>query len=405
MVKTYEQKLISNIPKVYFFNFFKMFLIILPVIVPFYKELGLNMEMIFELQAVFAIVVVIFEIPSGYVADFIGRKNSLTIGSFLYASGFSFLPFASQYWHLVGIEVFIGLGVSLFSGSDVALLYDTLKSAATSSKESKKIIGGSIFYSQIGETIAALIGGALAVYSLKLPVFATAVTQWIPFFVSLTLVEPKRKKMDPRTHLENIKYIYGALFGQSRFLTLAILNIIVFGVSSLIGAWVFQAYWGSIGIPLVYFGYLWAISNLTVALTARFAHKFEKKIGGMTSVFIVGLFPVLGFLGMGLISVPVGAFFFILFQVSRGFNAVVLRDALNVRVESDMRATANSITSLGVRLLYAALGPILGFYMDNRGVSYAFTNAALVLGVVFVLVNIPLAFEARKLDLKPLNRL
>ena len=56
-----------------------MFMVIIPVIVPFFEGHGMDMEQIFILQAIFGISVVILEVPSGYVADIIGRKNSLII--------------------------------------------------------------------------------------------------------------------------------------------------------------------------------------------------------------------------------------------------------------------------------------------------------------------------------------
>jgi MFS family permease len=55
----------------------------MPVITIFYKEHGLSMQEIFIIQSVFAIGVVLFEVPTGYFSDVVGRKKTLLLGSII----------------------------------------------------------------------------------------------------------------------------------------------------------------------------------------------------------------------------------------------------------------------------------------------------------------------------------
>ena len=64
----------------YGFSFFWLALVIIPVIVPFFESKGLSLAEVYYLQAIFAFVVVVFEVPSGYFADVFGRKNALVVG-------------------------------------------------------------------------------------------------------------------------------------------------------------------------------------------------------------------------------------------------------------------------------------------------------------------------------------
>ena len=57
----------------------------------------------------------------------------------------------------------------------------------------------------------------------------------------------------------------------------------------------------------------------------------------------------------------------LLFQIGRGLTQVVIKDALNTRVPAEWRATANSISSLGVRLSFFVLGPLLGWLIEWYG--------------------------------------
>ena len=75
-----DVQLRSNINRTLAFGFFQVFLVIMPVIVPFFESRGLSMQQIFLLQAVFAVVVLVMEIPSGYAADLLGRRVTLLVG-------------------------------------------------------------------------------------------------------------------------------------------------------------------------------------------------------------------------------------------------------------------------------------------------------------------------------------
>jgi MFS family permease len=97
----------------------------MPVVVPFFESRGLTMQQIFLLQAVFAVVVLVMEIPSGYAADILGRRITLLVGSVFIALGHSMLLFADGFGGLALFEMFLGIGSSLVSGTDLAILSDS----------------------------------------------------------------------------------------------------------------------------------------------------------------------------------------------------------------------------------------------------------------------------------------
>lgn len=76
---TTQKHLQSNIWKLLVISGIELFLLIIPIMVPFYQSNGLTMKDVFLLQSIFSISIVLFEIPSGYFADVVGRKNSLVL--------------------------------------------------------------------------------------------------------------------------------------------------------------------------------------------------------------------------------------------------------------------------------------------------------------------------------------
>ena len=396
------EQLRGNVRKVLLLSGVWMFLLIMPVIVPFLQARGLSMAEVFALQTVFAVGLVVLEVPSGYVADVVGRRRCLVMASVLYGVAFTWLALGDGFWHFVVFELIAALAASLRSGTDVALLYDSLE-ALGDEGTGTKLLGRKLFWGQTGETAAALVGGGLALASLDLPAVANAATAWVPLLVSLTLVEPPRGKLEG-THRENIRLIARELLRGGRVLRLTFLNLVAYGLATLLVVWAFQGYWGALGLPVWVFGLLWAAYNLAVALTARAAHRIRRRLGRRGVVLAIGVLPVVGYLGMaacasgGALLAAGGVAFGFAFQVSRGLTQVVVRDELNVRVSAAMRATANSLTSLGVRLAFAALGPLLGWLIDRHGYGPSLASFGLVYAASAVLLAAPLALALREED-------
>lgn len=358
-----------------------MFLVLMPVIIPFFNSKGIGMKGVYILQSIFAITVFVMEVPSGYISDLLGRKKTLIIASTLKALGFSLFPFADDMSILVIAEVILGIGASLNSGTDIALIYDTLE-VTDPRKAQIKILGRTLSYLSMGEGVAALIASTLMLLSFDIQslAIASAMVSWIPFFISLTLVEPPRLKMTA-THRDNLNYIYKNLFKQSKVLRLIILNSIILSSGTLFAVWLFQKYWSDIKVPIVLFGFLWALTNFTVSIVSKKAHKFEKKWGSTNILMVIGVLPVIGYLGISFTSHYAGILFCLCFQVTRGLSQIILKDALNKRVSADFRATANSVGQMGVRVLFLVFGPLLGVLIDEKGLAFS----CLVMGLVYVL--------------------
>jgi MFS family permease len=381
----------GNIPKIFAIKFFAMFIILMPVIVPFFNSLAIGMRGVYLLQAVFSIVTFIFEIPSGYLSDMLGRKKTLILAYLLRSIGFSLFPLADSLTILIIAEVLLGLGLSLSSGTDIAILYDSLSDGPEEQSQGSNYLGKMVFYLTSGEAIASLLATVLLLYhfDLKTLAYLSAITCWIPFFIALSLKEPPRQKMG-KNHRENFHYIKERLFNNQDITGLVIFNAIASFSSTLIAVWMFQKYWEQIEIPLLYFGPLWALFNIIVGFFSRKATKMETYLGSSKILIIVGILPILAFTGMGLLDTLWGLLACVLFQVTRGLGQVIFKNALNTRVSSDFRATANSVTQMGVRLSFCILGPIFGHLFDHHGKMIASTTYAFLYTGLFIFLMLPL---------------
>ncbi len=118
----------ANIRKMYLFKFFIFLHFIGGVLVPFFLTWGkISFTQIMILQSVFMISMFLLEIPTGAIADYLGRKTSLIIGAIInIIAVFVYTSYPNFYVFLVG-EFLWAMTWALLSGADQALVYDSLK--------------------------------------------------------------------------------------------------------------------------------------------------------------------------------------------------------------------------------------------------------------------------------------
>jgi MFS family permease len=222
-----DHRLQSNIQKIFWLNGTFAFMVLMPIIVPFFQSRGLDMKNIYELQAIFAGFMLVFEVPSGYFSDLFGRKRTLVLASALNSLGYLVMALSPDFTWLVVSEIILALSISLFSGTDLSLLYDSLE-ASGSGKAPIKMLGRQIFSRQMGEGVAGLIGGWLFLIHFEAPAIGQAFVGLFPMAIALSLYEPPREKMKLGKTKDNVSYICRSMFQQSRLLNLIIVMGIVY---------------------------------------------------------------------------------------------------------------------------------------------------------------------------------
>lgn len=98
-----------------------------PVFVLFLLRRGLNFTAIATLGAILSVLVVTSEIPTGRLADRLGRRNALLLGRLAEAASLAGFLVATTFLEFVGLYVLWALGMTLASGTAAAWLYDALE--------------------------------------------------------------------------------------------------------------------------------------------------------------------------------------------------------------------------------------------------------------------------------------
>lgn len=382
---------------IYSLSFFRTFMLIVPVIVPFFESKGLSLAQVFYLQALYASAIVILEAPSGYFADRIGRRTVLLIGSIAHGIGYLWLNFSNSFTDLVVFELFLGFAVSLMSGADLALLYDTEKALAESEETHTASIAHLSFTKSVAEGSGALIGGALALWSFDAMVLAQSIVACVCFGLAILLFEPPNSSEEGEVTLLGFKAIYSHVMQGDALLRKVFIAMPIYNLSTFHVVWLVQSYWEEQGISLIIFGGLWFAQSLTVGIASKCGFAMEKYKGAAFSLAVLGLLPIAAHFGMAWVGgwAGIGICFVLFF--CRGLHQVILTNALNRRIPGSVRATVNSLTSLTFRFGFILTGPLIGHLAESRGLSAALNILGLSSIAVFFLIMLPLIKAVRLL--------
>lgn len=169
-----------------------------------------------------------------------------------------------------------------------------------------------------------------------------------------------------------------------------VVAIPLYNLASFHVAWLMQPYWESRGISLAWFGLLWFSQSAAVAAANQFGFRIERRQGAIFALGLIATLPVIGHFGMAWMQGWVGIAMGLLIFVGRGLNQVILVNALNRRVPSEFRASANSFTSFLFRLSFIATGPLIGYVAQTQGLEIALNVLGLSSLALFFLVMLPL---------------
>jgi len=381
------KKLKSNIRKFYVYRFFQAMFLVGPIFVLFLTDNGLSVTQVMFLQAYFYVILLLLEVPSGAFADKYGRKTSIILSSLFvffghltYALGYTFFVFLIA-------ETIYGIAVSLWSGTDSAFLYDTLKNLKRE-KEFKKVFGNYYAINFIFLGLGGILGGYLAEYSLRLPFWISLIPLGIAFFIPFSFTEPMIYKKVKTNYWQHIKKAVNYSINHKSLRLFLIYSFLIVGISEALW-YIFQPYFVEIKIPITYFGIVFFGGSVMAAIGAKYAHKIEMKLGEWRTLFFIALCIGVSYLIMGIYSIILISLisFFIASLIFGGFRPII-EDYYNKHVKSFNRATVLSFKNFLNGISFVIFAPLIGVITDTYSLGIAFIMSGILVSINMVFLII-----------------
>lgn len=368
-----------------------------PVFTILFLDYGLTLEQFALLNTVWAATVVLAEVPSGALADMIGRKRLLVVTSLLMVMELAIIAFVPTgnpsliFWAFLFNRIISGLAEAMASGADEALAYDTLVQAEIAD-EWPRVLDMQMRIQHIGY-IFAMTTGAL-VYdensvnkflgwlslnltvdqqiTMRWPVFLTLILSIMALFASLGMRDPKLagyEKNQPTGERIKEAIRLPVVAGRWILRTPFALAIILIGMSydhvlRMLVTMTSQ-YFRQINLPEASFGLIGsgiAVVGLIVPRIAMImSHRYSPAVNGA----IVGGIAFLSVWALTLFLPWIGILPVVFIFVAMTMTSFFTSHYLNRITDSSRRATVLSFKGLAFNAAYGMIGLCYAFLVAD----------------------------------------
>ena len=337
-------------------------LFFVPVLVLYFRDaIGLSFEEFLLTEAAFALTIVLCEVPSGWLSDVWQRKYTLVLSDSLWIVGMVLLLIADSFVAALAAQCMLGIAFSLSSGTNVALLYDTLLAIGRSDEFSKVLgrLGGFAFYSV---ATSSFLGGFAYVINPQLVMWLCIGSAVLSLISTSLMTEPPRYKtsVEQNPLADMVSTMRYALRENIDVGLIIVFSAALFCATKLI-MMSQQPYYIALGIPESAFGVFYAVGFGLAGLASHLSYRTEAWVSNFYALVLAWALAVTACLASAMHLGPHGVVLLI-FGGSFIYGAASPRvhAAINKRVASDRRATILSTQSLLVQLSFVPLSLLIG---------------------------------------------
>ncbi len=385
-----------NINMIYLYIFFGQLFFDRALWVIYLSDSGLSLGEIGIIEAILHLSIVLFELPTGMIADLYGRKISIFIGSVL-SIGYAGFMLISDSLTLFGLAfVSLGVGLTFHSGAQQALAYDTLREV-NREKDYTKVFGNMTALALLSLSFAKLAGGLMAEVSWEWVYGGMIVMQVLALIPVLLLHEPEREMrvVERKGVLQTWRdqFVSGiTVWKQNPLVRVPIVLFIAVSTVLVILTFYGQEYFTRLGYSSFVIGVIFTVDGLLGVVMAKLAYRLEQKWAFFSIVKYGYVFYLLFFI-LFIVSPRLGIVlsFLALAQLVTLFEPVFSNFIQNM-LSSDVRSTFFSLISLVESFVIMVGFPAFGYAIEHIG----FENGFLVLLLLLVLIYVGLLLKPKK---------
>jgi MFS family permease len=395
-----------------------------PVFAVIQLDYGLTLAQFAVLNAVWAASIVLLEVPSGALADRVGRKRMVLAAAVLMVLEMALLAFVPLgnnpvvFWVWVVNRICSGAAEASASGADEALAYDSVPKEERSATWPRvltrlmtlsslafivaMLIGAAVYDPALVNRALAALGSGIELSKetvIRFPVYLTLFNALLATIVAWCMKEPEHEAGSAPTHsLWSGIAKAGAWIWRTPAVLVLILAALVFDSPVRLFLTLNSEYYRLIQIPDAAFGLIGAAFAGLGLIVPRIAEWLVRHRTPGVNYTIVAALGMAGFLGVAQAWPHYGVLVVVCFSASFGLLNFFTSHYLNAEVDSAHRATVLSFKGLALNIGFGAVSLGYGVLLkllrngDAPGAVQAAFRASLHwLPWVFLVSLIPLA--------------
>lgn len=388
------------------YGFLKNLRLFDPFILVYLRSVEISFFEIGILYSIREISTVLLEVPTGIVADILGRKKSLLFSFTGYIISFLIFYYYSFFTPLIFAMFFFAVGDAFRTGTHKAMIFDYLKTNNLSHLKTN-YYGHTRSWSQKGSALSSIIGGLLILidndYSI---IFIVSVIPYLANFLNIStypkeLDGPVNKSTLSKSSLKEFSSIFRNPEYRIRVINSASFDglfktikdylqpiISYFALLIPMGFAVSETQKSTIFISLIY-SLIYILNSIASKNSAPITKKFKNISSAINYSFLIG---VVFALACGIsFELNIPAVTLILFIVL--YSVQNIRRPMNISYISEtipdkFLSSGLSVESQTRTLIIAILSPILGFFADYFGIGWAIASTAVIILLFYPIVRV-----------------
>lgn len=386
-----NNKLKRNIKISYLYSFLLQLNITSAIWVLYLAFKGMSLVQIGLLESIYHITGLIFELPTGAIADVYGKKFSVILGRVISVISCVLMITSNSFTGFAFAFILSSASMNLDSGASEALIFDSLKELGEEDKY--KIIWGNLaFIMSIAQGTAVLLGGILADIRFLYAYILGTIIQAAALLSSLGFTEPPAARDNKEAVGNRVLYQLTTsikVLKERRSVFYLILFSALVGSLQTTVFFYSQKYFSDMNYTKTSIAVICSLGSLIDAVSSKYAYKFEKIFKLKGTLISIASVNILALTGLAFIK-NLSIMFFLLTSVTGGLAFTIFSDYINKRIPSEHRATILSIDSLSFSLFMICVFPLFGLMAEKAGFSLTFGFIAIlyVPAMMFLLLKL-----------------
>lgn len=352
------------------------------IFIPFAYSINLSLEQIsFSIIAV-NLGVLIFEVPSGVMADRWSRKWTLALSTLTLIISSLIIGLSNGVAPYIIGSFFWGISFALQSGTSESLIYDLLKKEGRTNLY-KKYLARFALFGTAGLLVGSVAGSVIADFiSLRAAYLLTLVPSFISLVPLINMKEPKDHQKD-QTFSSKAHYgvAFKHLIKSKKVVMVSLIMVLITAAVSFIFE-LNQVYYFAVGLPLAMYGLVNASLQFSIGAGSWLADKKSNKVGILFGSCLLVFLAAYVLFEVSILSAILLSVILLLFY----YFTAILSHYLQDNIASEVRAAANSMVSTGGRIIFSFLILLFSIINTSKNEVNGFSILLVLTVVVCVLV-------------------
>ncbi|HAQ40224.1 MAG TPA: MFS transporter [Clostridiales bacterium] len=350
-----------------------------PIATLYRRAHGLSVYDITLIESISLTVMILLEMPWGYVSDKIGYKKTIVTCNMLFFASKIVSWKADNFFMFAAERLLLSVVLSGLSGCDSAYLY-----LSANKEDCQRMFGIYEAMGSAGLIIASLIFSVCVKDNYEMAAFLTVVSYGAAMLISLFLTEVMPEAEERCNTGRTMDSIMGSFVSDKAFIMFLLASSLLTESSQVITVFLSQIQYLKSGILPQYMGYIYILVTVS-GMLAAYSHKIIDRIGEGRTIRLLFFTAFISCILMALFLNPaLSVLCVVLMRVSSSVFIPVSMNIENRRIKTANRATMLSAYSSIMNIIAVIINLIFG-KMADINISYAMASGALFCAAGLVL--------------------